>query len=135
MQTGHCHKDPVYFCLSQHKPRVKHIKPISMILDKHQKLLNQLGEHIKTARRLRRLTQQELGLRAQLGRQVVANLEKGVPVKTDSLVAILFVLGLEQQFTDALSLKNDAVGLRLAKTSAIRTCVNSKNAINDQDEF
>lgn len=75
-----------------------------------------LGENIKMARKLRQLTQSELASRANKGRQVVFNLEKGIPVKTDSLLDILWALGLEQSLINSISLENDPVGLTLAKT-------------------
>lgn len=79
--------------------------------------LCQLGENIRIARKLRRLTQDELGSRANVGRQVIVNLERGRPIKTDSLLLVLYALGLDKQLVDAISLENDAVGLRLAKSS------------------
>jgi transcriptional regulator with XRE-family HTH domain len=84
-----------------------------------QKLENlcQLGENIRIARKLRRLTQDDLGCRASVGRQVIVNLERGRPIKTDSLLQVLYALGLDKQLIDAISLENDPVGLRLAKSS------------------
>ena len=44
-----------------------------------------------------------------------ARIEKGGSSKTETLVALLFVLGLDQQFLDSIKLQNDDVGLRLSR--------------------
>jgi len=78
-----------------------------------------LGENIKIARKTRGLSQSELAERANKGRSVVSNIEKGIPIKTDSLIDLLWALGLEDQFINSISLENDEVGLRLAKESLL----------------
>ncbi len=81
----------------------------------HQDKLFQLGDAIKTARKLRSLTQDELAIRAGITRQSVSAIEKGTSSKTETLISILFVLGLDQQFLNSITLENDEVGLRLSK--------------------
>lgn len=88
------------------------------MVNRQKRQLSGLGQSICVARKLRQLTQAELAARARLSRQTIMSLEKGIPVKTDSLLAILFVLGLDEQLLTSVSLENDAVALRLAKLKA-----------------
>jgi transcriptional regulator with XRE-family HTH domain len=86
-----------------------------MVYFKHQDKLIKLGEAINTARKLRSLTQDELAIRAGITRQSVSAIEKGAASKTETLISILFVLGLDQQFLDSITLENDDVGLRISR--------------------
>jgi transcriptional regulator with XRE-family HTH domain len=86
-----------------------------MLFHTHQDKLAQLGESVQTARKLRSLTQNDLAKRAGVTRQAVSSIEKGGSSKTETLVALLFVLGLDQKFLDSIKLQNDDVGLRLSR--------------------
>jgi transcriptional regulator with XRE-family HTH domain len=98
---------------------------------KHQEKLLKLGEAINTARKLRELTQNELAIRAGVTRQSVSAIEKGAPSKTETLISILFVLGLDQQFLDSISLENDEVGLRISRLQLPRKIKHKKAEIDD----
>lgn len=97
----------------------------------HQDQLIKLGEAINTARKLRSLTQDELAIRAGVTRQSVGAIEKGAASKTATLISILFVLGLDQQFLDSIALENDAVGLRISRLQLPRIIKRKKGDIDD----
>jgi transcriptional regulator with XRE-family HTH domain len=65
--------------------------------------LRELGEAVAIRRKERRLTQEELGRRAGLTRELVARLERGHVTEFGSrkLLAVLAVLDLEMTFIEA----------------------------------
>ena len=85
-------------------------KPV--LLPKTAKILAELGENIKLARLRRKLSMEQIGERANLGRTTLWAIEKGSPqVALGFYAQVLFVLGLEK---DLLKIgANDALGRRL----------------------
>lgn len=70
-----------------------------------------LGEHIRTARLARKMTQAELAERAGMGLATYKRLEKGDPsVSSAHVLGCLDVLGLLQQAVDAIGPSTDREG-------------------------
>ncbi len=76
------------------------MKPKKQILfPRHQKLLEQMGENIKLARKRRNLTAIQVAERANISRNTLYLLEKGSPgVSIGALFNVLRVLGLHNDF-------------------------------------
>lgn len=80
-------------------------KPI--ILPQHQKLLSQMGENFKLARKRRKLTTVQVAERADISRSTLYLIEKGDPsVAIGSYFKVLRVLRLHE---DILKLAGDDV--------------------------
>ena len=70
-----------------------------ILFPKHQKVLEQLGENIKLARKRRKLTAIQVAERAGIARNTLYLLEKGTPsVSMGALFNVLRVLGLHEDF-------------------------------------
>ena len=69
------------------------------LFPKHQKVLEQLGENIKLARKRRTLTATQVAERAGIGRNTLYLLEKGTSsVSMGALFNVLRVLNLHEDF-------------------------------------
>lgn len=83
-----------------------------ILFPKHQKILEQLGENIKLARKRRRLTATQVAERAGIARNTLYLLEKGTPsVSMGALFNVLRVLGLHEDFLKLAS--DDDLGRKL----------------------
>jgi transcriptional regulator with XRE-family HTH domain len=84
----------------------------SLLLPKTAKILAELGENIKLARLRRKLSMEQIGERANLGRTTLWAIEKGSPkVALGFYAQVLFVLGLEK---DLLKIAvDDTLGRKL----------------------
>mgnify|MGYP002652252288 CR=1 FL=1 len=70
-----------------------------VLFPKHRKVLEQLGEKIKLARKRRKLTAIQVAERAGIARNTLYLLEKGTPsVSMGALFNVLRVLGLHEDF-------------------------------------
>ena len=70
-----------------------------IVFPKHLKLLEQVGENIKLARKRRNLTAIQVAERANISRNTLYLLEKGTPsVSIGALLNVLRVLGLHDDF-------------------------------------
>lgn len=70
-----------------------------IVFPKHQKLLEQMGENLKLARKRRKLTAMQVAERANISRNTLYLLEKGTPsVSIGALFNVLRVLGLHEDF-------------------------------------
>lgn len=93
---------------------MKHTVPL---LPSGEKVLKQLGENIKLARRRRRLSAQQVSERAGISRATLWQVERGTPgVSMGAYCQVLFVLGLEKDLLtvaadDVLGRKLQDVGL------------------------
>lgn len=84
----------------------------SIILPKFQRILEQMGENIKLARKRRKLTVTEVAERAGINRSTLYNVEKGSPsVSMGTYFNVLRVLGLQDDFLKLAG--NDEFGRRL----------------------
>jgi transcriptional regulator with XRE-family HTH domain len=76
------------------------------------KILKELGENIKLARKRRRLSLQQVAERANIARSTLGLIEKGSPgVSMSSYLQVLFVLGLEKDLLNVAA--NDPLGRKL----------------------
>lgn len=67
----------------------------SILLPSAEKILRQVGENIRLARKRRRLSMQLVAERADIARSTLGLIEKGCPgVAMSSYLQVLFVLGL-----------------------------------------
>ncbi len=70
-----------------------------IVFPKHQKLLEQMGENIKLARKRRNLTAIQVAERANISRNTLYLLEKGTPsVSIGALFNVLRALGIHDDF-------------------------------------
>ena len=70
-----------------------------ILFPKHQRILEQVGENIKLARKRRRLTATQVAERAGIARNTLYLLEKGTPsVSIGAMFNVLRVLGLHEDF-------------------------------------
>lgn len=83
-----------------------------ILFPKHQKILEQLGENIKLARKRRKLTATQVAERASIARNTLYLLEKGKPsVSMGALFNVLRVLGLHEDFLKLAA--DDELGRKL----------------------
>lgn len=88
------------------------------LFPKHQKILEQLGENIKLARKRRKLTMLQVAERANINRTTLYQIEKGNPsVSMGAYFNTLRVLGLQGDF---LKLgEDDVLGRKLQDLALI----------------
>jgi DNA-binding XRE family transcriptional regulator len=83
-----------------------------VLFPKYQRILEQLGENIKLARKRRRLTTIQVAERAGVDRSTLYEIEKGTPsVSMGAYFNTLRVLGLQDDFLKLAS--DDAYGRKL----------------------
>lgn len=83
-----------------------------LLFPKHQKVLEQLGENIKLARKRRHLTTVQVAERARINRTTLYNIEKGNgSVSIAAYFNTLRVLGLQDDFLKLAA--DDEYGRRL----------------------
>lgn len=78
--------------------------------------LRRLGENVSTARRMRRMTQQDLAIRIGASTATVRRIEEGHPgTALHTLLRTMHVLGRLDDMMAATALERDPLGLRLAQ--------------------
>lgn len=83
-----------------------------ILFPKHQKILEQLGENIKLARKRRKLTATQVAERANISRTALYRLEKGSSsVSLGALFNVLRALGLQDDFLKLAA--DDELGRKL----------------------
>ncbi|MEA2041538.1 MAG: transcriptional regulator [Bacteroidota bacterium] len=83
-----------------------------ILFPKHQKILDQVGENIKLARKRRSLTTIQVSERASITRRTLYEIEKGNPkVAFGSYFNVLRVLGLQNDFLKLAA--DDLLGKKL----------------------
>jgi transcriptional regulator with XRE-family HTH domain len=86
--------------------------PGKMLLPTSDKVLKELGENIKLARKRRKLSENQVAERAGIARLTLRSIEKGVPgVSMSSYLQVLFVLGLEKELLKVAA--DDPLGRKL----------------------
>ncbi len=81
-------------------------------MPKYRKILTSMGENIKLARLRRKLSAEQVALRAGISRPTLVSIEKGVDtVSMGSYFMVLHVLRLDEDFL--LLAKDDVLGRRL----------------------
>jgi len=89
------HKRVIFVDIKQHKVQSKK----QTLLPKFQKILGNMGENIKLARKRRNLTTIEVSERAGIDRTTLYHIEKGNPsVSLGAYFNVLRVLGLQDDF-------------------------------------
>jgi transcriptional regulator with XRE-family HTH domain len=84
----------------------------SILLPSAGKVLRELGENIKLARKRRKLTEHQVAERAGIARSTLQLIEKGEPgVAMSSYLQVLFVLGLEKDLLHVAA--DDPLGRKL----------------------
>ena len=84
----------------------------TILLPTAEKILKELGENIKLARKRRRLTGMQIAERAGIARSTLQLIEKGSPgVAMSAYLQVLFVLGLEKDMLQVAA--NDPLGRKL----------------------
>ncbi len=82
------------------------------LLPKARKVLEEFGTNLRLARLRRRLTASQVAERAHLSRMTLYSVEKGsAKVAVGSYLQVLFVLGLEQDFSSVG--RDDLLGRKL----------------------
>lgn len=77
-----------------------------------EKILGELGENIRLARKRRRLSLQQVAERADIARSTLGLIEKGSPgVAMSAYLQVLFVLGLEKDLQQVAA--DDPLGRKL----------------------
>ncbi len=75
-------------------------------------IIKQLGEHIKIARKRRKITMEDMASRMFVTRKTLSRLENGDPgVSLAVFVSALWVLGLENDIRSVALPENDKVGI------------------------
>ena len=83
-----------------------------LLFPKHQKIIEQVGEHIKLARKRRNLTAVQVAERAGINRATLYQVEKGNPgVSIGAYFNVLRVLGLQDDFLKLAA--DDELGRKL----------------------
>jgi transcriptional regulator with XRE-family HTH domain len=83
-----------------------------ILLPSATRVLSELGENIKLARKRRGLTLAQVGERAGIARSTLGLIEKGAPgVSMSAYLQVLFVLGLEKDLMNVAA--NDPLGRKL----------------------
>ncbi|WP_342322346.1 helix-turn-helix domain-containing protein [Kosakonia sp. BYX6] len=94
-------------------------KRSAVVFPRNQKVLGQLGENIKLARKRRKLTQTMLSERTGLSRITIRKIEQGDPrVSLGHYVAVLGVLGLVDDFLKVA--RDDELGRKLQDIELLR---------------
>lgn len=83
-----------------------------ILLPKHQRILKELGNNIKLARLRRKLSAEQVSVRANIARMTLYAIERGSStVSIGAYTQVLFVLGLEKDLLNVA--KDDELGRKL----------------------
>jgi transcriptional regulator with XRE-family HTH domain len=94
-------------------------KRSAIVFPKNKKVLVQMGENIKLARKRRGYTQALISDRTGLSRLTIRNVEKGEPgVSLGHYMAVLSVLGLGEDFAKVAA--DDVLGRKLQDIKLLR---------------
>ncbi len=90
-----------------------------ILFPKHQKILEQVGENIRLARKRRKLTTIQVSERAGIDRSTLYQIEKGNPsVSLGAYFNTLRVLGLQDDFLKLAA--DDILGRKLQDLSLVK---------------
>ncbi len=96
-----------------------------ILFPKYQKILEQVGENIKLARKRRRLTTIQVAERANIDRSTLYEIEKGTSsVSLGAYFNTLRVLGLQDDFLKLAA--DDEYGRKLQDLQLTNTAINKK---------
>lgn len=95
------------------------MKKTTVLLPKHRRILEEVGEQIKLARLRRKLTAEQVSERANISRKTLYSIESGSStVNIGAYFSVLVVLGLENDFLQLA--KDDKLGRKL-QDAALKT--------------
>jgi transcriptional regulator with XRE-family HTH domain len=98
-----------------------------VLFPKHQRLLEQLGENLRLARKRRRLTTSQVAERAGISRSTLYHLEKGDANSSLAvLLQVLVALKLENDLSKIAS--DDELGRKLADIQLLKTGSKPRNS-------
>ena len=104
-----------------------------ILFPKYQKLLEQMGENIRLARKRRRLTTIQVAERAGIDRSTLYQIEKGASsVSLGAYFNTLRVLGLQDDFLKLAA--DDDYGRKLQDLQLITGAAGNKKAIKKEKE-
>ena len=90
----------------------------SILLPKHERMLQQVGEQFKLARLRRKLSAEQVSQRADIGTSTLWRIEKGDPgVALGNYFQVLTALGLERDFLKLAS--DDELGRKIQDAGLI----------------
>lgn len=91
----------------------------TILLPSAEKVLKELGENMKLARKRRKLSEMQVATRANISRSTFQLVEKGSPnVAMGSYLQVLFVLGLEKDLLKVAF--DDPLGRKLQDAQLIK---------------
>jgi len=94
------------------------MKKKNILLPKQQIILRELGENIKLARLRRRLSADQVSIRADISRKTLWAIENGSSaVSIGAYLQVLFVLGLEKDLVNVA--RDDELGRKLQDAKLI----------------
>ncbi len=94
------------------------MKKKTILLPKQKRILRELGESIKLARLRRKLSTDQVSIRANISRKTLWAIENGSStVSMGAYLQILFVLGLEKDLANIA--KDDELGRKLQDSQLI----------------
>ena len=89
----------------------RYTKTVAGLPDQAATRIRELGGHIRGARKIRRMSMEDLAARALTNRETLRRLERGEPgVSIGILAHVLWVLGLEANLGNLASLQVDPHG-------------------------
>ena len=92
--------------------------PSKLLLPSIDKVLKEMGENIKLARKRRKLSEVQVSERAGIARATLQSIEKGSPgVSMNAYLQVLFVLGLEKDLQKVAA--DDPLGRKLQDAALI----------------
>ncbi len=94
------------------------MKKKTILLPKQQRILKELGENIKLARLRRKLSADQVSIRANIARKTLWAIENGSSsVSIGAYLQVLFVLGLDKDLLNVA--KDDELGRKLQDSKLI----------------
>ena len=94
------------------------MKNQTILLPSVKKVLEEFGENIKLARLRRKLSSEQVALRANISRPTLVSIEKGISgVSIGAYAHVLFVLGLEKDLLKVA--EDDKLGRKLQDADLI----------------
>lgn len=97
----------------------------TILLPSAEKILTELGENIRLARKRRRLSMQQVAERADMARSTLGLIERGSPgVAMSAYLQVLFVLGLEKDLLRIAA--DDPLGRKLQDAGLLSGRKNKK---------
>lgn len=106
--------------------KTRYMKILPVLLPQTQQILTGLGENIRFARLRRRLSAEQVSMRAGIGRKTLYNIECGSPtVSMGNYLQVLFILGLQKDLAavaaaDPLGRKLQDAGIATRKRAPKR---------------